>query len=53
MIESESYRLIDKRTTRQKRFHISSLDAAAETFQDLIRKHRSIWNGCHWLLDTL
>jgi predicted transposase YbfD/YdcC len=53
MVESETYRLSDKRTTRQKRFYISSLDADAEAFQDLIRKHWSIENGCHWVLDTL
>jgi predicted transposase YbfD/YdcC len=53
MVESESYCLSEKRTTKQKRFYISSLEADAETFQKLIRQHWSIENGCHWVLDTL
>lgn len=53
MVESESYNLADRKTRRQKRFYISSLDAGAETFQKLIRQHWSIENGCHWVLDTL
>jgi predicted transposase YbfD/YdcC len=53
MVESESFCLSSKQTTKQKRFYISSLDTCAETFQSLIRKHWSIENGCHWVLDTL
>jgi len=53
MVESDSYCLSEKRTTKQKRFYISSLEADAETFQKLIRQHWSIENGCHWVLDTL
>lgn len=53
MIESETYCLGSKKTTTQKRFYISSMKAGAEVFQSLIRKHWSIENGCHWVLDTL
>lgn len=53
MVESESYNVAAKKTTRQKRFYISSLKASAEDFQSLIRQHWSIENGCHWVLDTL
>ncbi len=52
-IESESYDIQKKKTTRQTRFYISSLEASAEEFQKLIRQHWSIENGCHWVLDTL
>ncbi len=53
MVESETYCLSSRKTSRQKRFYISSLDACAKTFQSLIRQHWSIENGCHWVLDTL
>ncbi len=53
MIESETYCLSSMKTSKQKRFYISSLDGCAETFQSLVRQHWSIENGCHWVLDTL
>ncbi len=53
MIESESYHVGKKKTTKQKRFYISSRASTAEEFGILIRKHWSIENGCHWVLDTL
>ncbi len=53
MIESESYSLSEKKTTKQKRFYISSDDCSAKEFSGLIRQHWSIENGCHWVLDTL
>ena len=52
-IESESYDIQKKKTTKQTRFYISSLETSAEEFQKLIRQHWSIENGCHWVLDTL
>jgi len=52
-IESESYGVSNRKTTKQTRFYISSLDGTAECFQKLIRQHWSIENGCHWVLDTL
>jgi predicted transposase YbfD/YdcC len=53
MIETESYDVSKKETSIQKRYYISSLEATAEVFQGLIRKHWSIESGCHWVLDTL
>lgn len=53
MIESESYALSTKKTTKQKRFYISSRAGTAAEFAGLIRQHWSIENGCHWVLDTL
>ena len=53
MIESESYNISAKKTTRQKRLYISSCNATAKDFNNLIRKHWSIENSCHWVLDTL
>ena len=52
-IDTESYNVTKQKTTKQTRFYISSLDATAERFQKLIRRHWSIENGCHWVLDTL
>ena len=53
MIESESYDVSAKKTSKQKRFYISSRASKAEEFSFLIRQHWSIENGCHWVLDTL
>ena len=53
MIESESYSVADKKTTKQKRFYISSRASSAKEFSGLIRQHWSIENSCHWVLDTL
>lgn len=53
MIENESYQVSTKKTTKQKRFYISSRSGSAEEFSGLIREHWSIENGCHWVLDTL
>ncbi len=52
-VELESYHIAKKKTTKQTRFYISSLDSSAEEFNKLIRQHWSIENGCHWVLDTL
>lgn len=52
-IETESYNISAKKTTKQTRFYISSLDIEADHFQRLIRQHWSIENSCHWVLDTL
>lgn len=37
VIESESYDIAKKKTTKQKRFHISSYDGSAKQFSSLIR----------------
>lgn len=53
MIETESYSVADQKTTKQKRFYISSRASSAKEFSALIRQHWSIENSCHWVLDTL
>jgi len=53
MVETESYQISTKQTSKQNRFYISSLDCCAEEFAKLVRQHWSIENGCHWVLDTL
>jgi predicted transposase YbfD/YdcC len=53
MLESESYSMADQKTTKQKRFYISSRSGSAKEFSGLIRQHWSIENSCHWVLDTL
>ncbi len=42
-----------KKTTKQKRFYLSSRASSTEDFGSMIRQHWSIENGCHWVLDTL
>ena len=53
MIESESYSMSDQKTTKQKRFYMSSRSCSAKEFSELIRQHWSIENSCHWVIDTL
>ncbi|MDA7868137.1 ISAs1 family transposase, partial [Akkermansiaceae bacterium] len=53
MLESESYSMTDQKTTKQKRFYISSRSGSAKEFSGLIRQHWSIENSCHWVLGTL
>ncbi len=36
----------------EKRYYISSLKADAKQLRDTIRRHWSIENNCHWVLDT-
>lgn len=52
-VELESYHIAKKDMTKQTRFYISSLESSAKEFNQLIRQHWSIENGCHWVLDTL
>ena len=52
MVESETTRLKDSKTTSHTRYYISSLDEDAKDFQKHIRLHWSIENQCHWVLDT-
>lgn len=45
-------RLIDGKETRQVRFYISSLPGNAERILHVVRKHWSIENELHWVLDV-
>ena len=45
-------RIIDGKETRRVRFYISSLPSDAERILEVIRKHWSIENDLHWVLDV-
>lgn len=42
-----------KRRKRERRYYLSSLGVEAVDFQRIIRKHWSIENNCHWVLDVV
>ena len=50
MVESERY--IDGKTTVEIRYFITSLVADARVFANAVRKHWSIENQLHWVLDV-
>lgn len=45
-------RIIDGKETRRMRFYISSLPSDAERILSTVRKHWSIENDLHWVLDV-
>jgi predicted transposase YbfD/YdcC len=45
-------RVIDGKETRRVRFYISSLPSQAERILHIVRKHWSIENDLHWVLDV-
>jgi predicted transposase YbfD/YdcC len=47
-----STRIIDGKETRRVRFYISSLPSHAERILHIVRKHWSIENDLHWVLDV-
>lgn len=53
IIMIESTRIIKEKSTTTKRYYISSAAADAEFFNDAVRKHWSIENELHWMLDVL
>lgn len=50
MIISE--RTINKITTTERRYYISSLPAEADIFSQTVRQHWSVENQLHWVLDV-
>jgi predicted transposase YbfD/YdcC len=42
-----------KQRKTERRYYLSSLQASAEQFQEIIRSHWSIENQCHWVLDVV
>jgi predicted transposase YbfD/YdcC len=46
-------RIIDGKQTKRVRFYISSLPSNAERLLHIVRKHWSIENDLHWVLDSL
>src|SRR5512138_392625 len=47
-----STRIIDGKETKRVRFYISSLPSDAERILHIVRKHWSIENDLHWVLDV-
>ena len=47
-----SARIIEGRETRKVRYYISSLPSDAERLLSIVRKHWSIENDLHWVLDV-
>lgn len=47
-----STRIIDGKETKRVRFYISSLPSQAERILEIVRKHWSIENDLHWVLDV-
>jgi predicted transposase YbfD/YdcC len=45
-------RIIDKKETKHVRFYISSLPSNAKRILEAVRKHWSIENDLHWVLDV-
>ena len=45
-------RLIDGKQTKRVRFYISSLPSQADRILEIVRKHWSIENDLHWVLDV-
>jgi predicted transposase YbfD/YdcC len=50
MVESE--RTVEGKTSCERRYYISSLDAEAKQIGEAIRSHWSIENSLHWVLDV-
>jgi len=51
-VMAEGITKMKDKTTVEKRYYISSLQAPAERFYTLVRGHWSIENQLHWVLDT-
>ena len=47
-----STRIIDGKATRKLRYYISSLPSQAERLLHIVRKHWSLENDLHWVLDV-
>lgn len=49
---AESERHVDGKTSKEIRYFICSIEADAKTFGNAVRKHWSIENQLHWVLDV-
>ena len=45
-------RTVDGKTSDETQYYLSSRAANAKTFQQAVRRHWSIENECHWVLDV-
>ena len=52
IIRIESKRKNKKKTTKEVRYYLSSLKTNAKKFSQIVRKHWSIENSLHWVLDV-
>lgn len=53
LVETESeFVSTDKKRKTERRYYISSLESDAKEFHDIVRKHWSIENQCHWVIDV-
>lgn len=52
-VQSERYDKQTQRTSHQARYYISSMDADAKKANSAVRKHWSIENNLHWVLDVV
>lgn len=41
-----------KKRQPERRYYLSSLEVDAQRFEEIVRKHWSIENQCHWVLDV-
>jgi len=48
----ESIRILEGKTSINKRYYISSIEKDAKNFATAVRKHWSIENSLHWVLDV-
>jgi predicted transposase YbfD/YdcC len=53
VVEKEIYHKSSQKTTNETRFYISNLSQDAATINTAIRKHWSIENQLHWVLDVI
>lgn len=51
-VTATTYHVLDKRTTEQVRFYLSSLRVDAGRFNQLVRQHWGIENSMHWVMDV-
>jgi len=52
IIEIEATRVIDNKTSTEKRYYISSLALDAEKAASAVRQHWAVENKLHWVLDV-
>jgi len=52
IIEIEATRMIDNKTSTEKRYYISSLGLDAEKAASVVRQHWAVENKLHWVLDV-
>ena len=52
IVEVESIRKVKNKTSNEKRYYLSSLEANAEEIANTVRGHWSIENSLHWSLDV-